>query len=69
MKLLENGYAEITAEIQIAHQSHADILLLNKANKTVDFIDVAVSLGRSITKICPDKTNKYATLAEELMQV
>jgi hypothetical protein len=41
-------------------------LLLDKANKTANRIDVAVSLCRNFTKICPDKTNKHAVLAEEL---
>lgn len=42
------------------------MLLLDKANKIEGLIDVAVSFSKSITRIGPDKTNKCATLAEEL---
>lgn len=46
--------------------TRAKVMLLDKANTTLDLIDVGMALGSSITKICPDKTKKYAALAEEL---
>ena len=62
--MLKHSYSGLARVTKIAHQSRA--MLLDKANTTVDLIDVGVVLSRSISIICPDKTKKYAALAEEL---
>lgn len=65
--MLSHSSSGIAGVTKTSHQR--EVVLLDRANKTGDLIDVAVALSRSITKICPEKTNKYASLAEELKSV